>query len=523
MPKKIQILDCTLRDGGYVNDWRFGIDCETFVLHKLSEAGIDIVETGYLSKKHSAESGRTIFTSLEAIEHIVNQCGLHHAACMINYGDFDIEQIPCYTGGAVDTLRVAFHLCDLEAALDYCERLIKKGYCTFVQPMATMDYSQQDLSYMLGRCNQIHPTAVYIVDSFGLMQQDDVCQLFQAYDSSLKEDIVIGFHSHNNLQLSFPNSQEIIRNSGKRSVIIDSSVYGMGRGAGNLCTELLTKYLNESFGTSYQLVPILEVIDKYLNAIFIKTPWGYSVPFYVAAVNHCHPNYATYLLNKQTLGVQQINITLSQIPEEKKHSFDKTLAENLYLQFQACSTDDSPTLQYLRKQLQGRTPLILAPGKTILTHKVELQQYIAQEHPFVISVNFLPANYEAHMLFLSNTKRFASIEAEGNIPVVATSNLPKIRNAHRADYTSLILPGYSEADNAGLMLLRLLQRTGIRHVAMAGFDGFAADVHENYCNDEFINSTVTEIFTERNQSVGEQLHLLMQNMQIDFITPTRYV
>jgi len=522
MLDRIQILDCTLRDGGYVNNWQFGEDGIDFILSKLQEAGVELIEAGFLNSKETATAGRTIYTSFEQVNKIAAIGNMQNVACMINYGTYPLQDIPQYEGKGVSTLRVAFHREELSEALDYCLGIKEKGYKTFVQPMSTMDYSQEELKLLLTRCNQFLPTAVYIVDTFGTMQQHDVLKLLQTYTASLDERIEIGFHSHNNLQLSFPNAQDILRSQVRHRIIIDSSVFGMGRGAGNLCTELLTMYLNEHYHASYQLVPILEIIDKYLNPIFIRTPWGYSMPYYVASINHCHPNYATFLMNKQTLGVRDINTILSQIPMDSRHAFDGILAERLYLEHQSCHKDDMETLHYLKNQLRGRKVLILAPGKTIVTHRQEITTFINQNNPLIMSVNFIPQDYDSDILFLSNTKRLDGMEGLDDKMVIATSNIPG-NHFMPVDYTSLILPGKPESDNAGLMLLRLMQRMNMQEVYLAGFDGFTSDIHDNYCDDSLINSSVTEVFEARNKDVREQLSMIMQQMAVHFLTPSLYV
>lgn len=522
MNKNIQILDCTLRDGGYVNDWRFGIAGIDFILRKLYEAGINRIEAGFLSQEEPSIEGRTIFTQIEEINALPALQGKKNIACMINYGSYSIEDLPIYSGSGVDTLRIAFHRKDLLVALDYCEACLQKGYRTFIQPMATTDYSDNELAVLMSRSNEMKPDAVYIVDSFGTMQQKDVLRLLDTYKNNLDESIAIGFHSHNNLQLSFPNAQEILKEDVRHTIIIDASVFGMGRGAGNLCTELLTMYLNENYNTKYQLVPILEIIDSHLNSIFLHTPWGYSIPYYVASINQCHPNYATFLMNKQTLGVRAINVILSQIPDEKKHGFDKQFAEQLYLDYQARTIDDSQTLETLRHQLHNHPVLLVAPGKTIRTYHDTIKQWIEQEHPIVISINFLPEEYNTDMVFLSNTKRFSTMNELDVTKVVATSNIQDKRFT-QVDYASLIVPGQIEADNAGLMALRLMIRLGIKKVWIIGYDGFTTDIHENYYDDELINSSVTEIFADRNTSISKQLTIIQNQLDVTFLTPSRYV
>ena len=103
----------------------------------------------------------------------------------------------------------------------------------------------------------------------------------------------------------------------------------MGRGAGNIHTELITKYLNDNFKAKYNLLPILDIVQKYINPIFEISPWGYSVPYYLAAINNCHPNYAKYLIDKGIESVDIIDEILSAIPEKNKTNYDIAVIEKL--------------------------------------------------------------------------------------------------------------------------------------------------------------------------------------------------
>ena len=147
-------------------------------------------------------------------------------------------------------------------------------------------------------------------------------------DEVLDKDISLGFHSHNSLQLSFSNTKAFLGQNINRDLIIDSCLYGMGRGAGNLCTELIIKYLNDLYKSKYEILPVLKSIDFDLKPIYQNSPWGYSTPYYIAALYGCHPNYANYLV-QQEISDEFIEKILSQIPNEKKLNFDRDFIELL--------------------------------------------------------------------------------------------------------------------------------------------------------------------------------------------------
>ena len=162
----------------------------------------------------------------------------------------------------------------------------------------------------------------------GNIYENQVTDIFKHIDNILDKNIALGFHSHNSMQLSFSNTKELLNLDLDREIIIDSCLYGMGRGAGNLCTELITKYLNDNLQTNYKISPLLRTIDNILKPIYDKKPWGYSTLYYIAAIHGCHPNYATYL-GEKNLSNEEIERIMDLIPQEKRTVYDEKLIKTL--------------------------------------------------------------------------------------------------------------------------------------------------------------------------------------------------
>lgn len=523
--KAIRVLDCTLRDGGYVNNWNFGYETINGIVAHLCHAKVDIIECGFLSQTKETNNDKSIYRTLTELDARFSNCEDVQMACMVNYGEYCIEDLLNYSEHSiVNTIRVAFHLKDLKNALTFCTSIINKGYKVFIQPMVTQSYSQCDLDYLIEQTNQMQATALYIVDSFGTMRQDEAVRLFKYYDTKLNPNIQIGFHSHNNLQLSFSCAQDLIKVNENRVLVLDSSVFGMGRGAGNLCTELLTMHLNEIFNTHYDLVPILEIIDNWLSPIFNASPWGYSVPYYLASINNCHPNYATWLVNKSTLGVKAINDIISQLPNEYRKTYNPSIIESLYKSYQEHNVDDSATLQKIQGYIADRIVLLLAPGRSLKENMEDIHRYILTNNVCIIAVNFEPNDLCADILFVSNLKRFKGLNELHTQKRIITSNIPYSDKdkGWRVNYSSLIDTNYDEIDNAGMMALRLLHILGVKHVAMAGFDGYTFNQHQNYISEKMILNTSAEVIIQRNLSISQQLQSLRKNIDIEFITPSIY-
>lgn len=526
---RVQVLDCTLRDGGYVNDWRFGRSCIMQVVGKLCESGVDYIECGYLRQdgraapSDGAGGERSVFRSIGEAESILPEISDGtRVAIMANCGECDPALLPECTDGRW-IIRVAFHKPQAEDAKALCTALMEKGYSVFLQPMATLSYGDGELLSLVEWANGAGVDAFYIVDSFGTMRRGDAVRAFRLVDGSLAEGIRIGFHSHNNLQLSFSNAQELMAEQTGRELIIDSSVLGMGRGAGNLCTELLAQYLNENGGAAYDLVPILEIMDEHVLPIYESSPWGYSAPYYIAAINGCHPSYATYLASRQTLCIMDINTILRRIPEGARQAYSEELAVRLYMEYQAHAVDDSAALSMLAEACFGREVLILAPGRSLAARRREVESHMASASPVVFAVNFVPEGYAFDMVFVSNLKRFKGIgDAVGRLGkrLVCTSNISRGGGMWVLNYASYLNEDEAVSDNAGLMLINALRRAGVKRVALAGFDGFGAGGAGDYCDGRMALNKQYESRERMNGAMREYFERQSRVMEFTFVTPS---
>lgn len=521
----ISILDCTLRDGGYINDWRFGRKAIAGIIEKLNEASIDIIECGFL-EDCAYDPDASVFSCVSQITPFIapKKPGTMYVA-MIALGDIAPDKIRPYDGTSIDGIRLTFHRHEWDMAKETAAALMEKGYQVFIQPVGTTAYSDRELLKLIEDVNALHPFAFYLVDTLGILYRHDMLRFFYLIDHNLDKDIKVGFHSHNNLQLSFSNAQELMRVETTRQIIIDASVYGMGRGVGNLATELLAEYINVNVELRYTILPLLSIADKYLMNIYAQQRWGYDLPYFLSATEGCHPNYASLFLNKGTLSIEDISKILSLLPGEKRDLFDANLANELYKAYQSYQIDDRETMVLLSHRLKGKKVLVLAPGASLTTCRETVNAYIESEKPYIISINFISSAYRADMLFISNRKRLNDIE---NLPgkfdfVVATSNLANElpESVNVINYASYVGEGRA-ADNAGAMLIRALKEVGVYSIALAGFDGFAVDSANNYCVSTYMRSLDREEAEAKNQNIGRQLCLALADTKHCFLTPTKY-
>lgn len=521
----ISVLDCTLRDGGYINRWRFGRRTIQGIVSKLDAAGIDIVECGFLRDMPYSEDV-AVFSDVSQITPFLSQKrpGALYVA-MIAYGDISPEAIRPCDGCSIDGIRLTFHKHEWAGARAAATQLMEKGYKVFVQPVGTTSYSDGELLELIAQVNELRPFAFYLVDTLGILYRHDLLRLFYLVEHNLDPQIQIGFHSHNNLQLSFANAQELLRMNSKRDIIIDASVYGMGRGVGNLPTELLAEYINVNIEQRYVIAPLLSIADQYLMSIYTEQRWGYDLPYFLSAIEGCHPNYASYLLQKETLNIEDISKILNCLPEDRRDLFHPELIEELYLQTQACQIDDSSVISALTGALGGQAVLILAPGATLRTHGDSIRQRIKGQKLYTVAINFEPIGMTPDLLFLSNRKRLGVLRDKlGQFPfVIAASNLMDElpANVQFINYVSHLGEGRA-ADNAGAMLVRVLKAAGVACILLAGFDGFDVDSANNYCVDSYKSVVERRTAEEKNRDIAQQMKRALSGIPYEFITPTRY-
>ena len=521
--KSIQVLDCTLRDGGYCNQWQFGFNNSIDIISGLVEANIDIIECGFVTNKVEYNRDITKFTSVSQITSILpsEKKGKLFVA-MMNYGEYNIDDLPVNDGKSIDGIRIAFHKKNRIEALKLCKQIKEKGYKVFIQPMVSVSYTDVEFIEMINIVNEFKPYAFYIVDSFGMMKSKDLNRLFYMVENNLDKDIKIGFHSHNNMQLAYSNAQSLLTTQTNRDLIIDSSIYGMGRGAGNLNTELFVEYLNDLYGTSYNLQPLLDIIDRILADFYNKNYWGYSLPNYLSAKHNAHPNYAGFLSDKNTLTYKEIDEIFSMMSPEKKIEFDKKYIEDLYSKYMEKDSLQQTRGEELKRLLSKRKILLVAPGKSSSAESDKVVNFIEKNNPIVISVNFDYKIVDSNYVFLSNIRRYKEMEMCKKEKCIVTSNIPFNNVFFQADYKQLVNNVEFVSDNAGLMCIKLLINFGVNEIYLAGFDGYSHDTKENYSDSSLELITKNAVLDKMNEGMNKVINEYAKVASIRFVTTPKY-
>lgn len=523
---RVRLLDCTLRDGGYCNQWEFGMANAKKMVTGLTEAKVDIVECGFVTATKSCGEDQTLFASVDDVSQLLPQDKQPDTTyvAMANYGELSSDDIPVRSDGMIDGLRIAFHKKDRVEGMKLCKEVKDKGFKVFVQAMVSVSYSDREFLELIEQANAVAPVAFYIVDSFGLMKRQDMLRFFYLVENNLDEGIAIGFHSHNNMQLAYSNAQTLVDMGSKHDIVIDSSVFGMGRGAGNLCTEIIIGYLNENAGCDYDLAPVLRLADGVVMRFFDRCPWGYSIPNYLSANYNTHPNYAGFFDEKKTLAVEDMDAVFAMMDDSKRNSFDRAYAEDIYRAYMESKGDSKKEpVGRLRQIIEGKTVLLVAPGRSSMDEAAHVEEFAAFDNVVSISVNHDYACGEMDYIFLSNLRRYGDLAPEKRAKCIVTSNIPPESSLASVDYASLLNSVDGVEDNAGLMAAKLVSDLGASEIVLAGFDGYAPDMMENYANSEMALAMSRPVIEKMNKGMTRVLSDLNKTTPVRFLTAQRFV
>lgn len=523
----LKVLDVTLRDGGCVNNFNFGQTYMEKILAAQEASGVDIIEMGYIDEHNGSCAGRTQYVN----EQVIPQCILKNKkpgvtyVAMMDYGKFNIDCLQTKTDKDIDGIRMAFHKKNRFDVISIGKKIMEKGYMFYIQPMITLRYSDAELLELIELVNKELPDAsgFYIVDSFGEMRPNDMSRVLNLVDHNLIPSMSLGFHSHNNLQMAYSNAIAMLQFPTNRDLLLDCSIMGMGKGAGNLNTELLLEHLNLYYGKKYKIEPLLEVIDKVINQLHSEFYWGYTPEYYLSAVNQCTPSYASHFYNKHMLPIDQVSELLRMIVPEKKISFDKKYAEDVYRQYnESKMVDDTLTIEEFKQIFRDKRVLLIAPGKSILTALNEIDNISEADDVVTIGLN---TKLDCNDYLLTTRKDiYDSAVAEGR-QIIVCSNISKggRGNVKILNYANWIEVDERTHDSSAVIALNLLKSCGVSEILLAGFDGFSVNINENYFDPNMRHPVTPEQVERRNKYYKNLITRVKESgVTVKFVTPSKY-
>lgn len=290
---EIKVMDCTLRDGGLVNDFFFSDEFVKDLYQANIKAGVDYMEFGYKASKELFDVrkfGKWKFCDDKDIRAVVgdNKTDMK-ISVMADVGRCDFKKdILHKKDSPVDLVRVATYINTIPAAVEMIEDCTKKGYETTVNIMAISKSNDVDIDAALELLCQSNVGCIYLVDSYGSLYPEQISRLSDKYlEIAEKHDKKVGIHAHNNQQLAFANTIEALR----RGVsYLDATVSSLGRGCGNCPSELLLGFLKNP---KYRINPLLQFIERHIVPMKESgVEWGYDVPYLLTGILNQHPKTA---------------------------------------------------------------------------------------------------------------------------------------------------------------------------------------------------------------------------------------
>lgn len=526
---KIELLDCTLRDGGYVNDWKFGNENLISIFERLVDSGVDIIEIGFLDERRPFDIDRSIMPTTSCVDAIFGKLDKKKSMVvgMIDYGTCSIDNLSLCEESFLDGIRVIFKKHLMNEAMEYCRQVKKLGYKVFSQLVSITAYTDEELLELVSLVNDVKPYAVSMVDTYGLLHPEDLLHYYQILDENVVPEVQIGFHPHNNFQLAYANALAFVGKERKHDIVVDGTLYGMGKSAGNAPLELLGMRLNDKFDKDYNIDAMLEAIEESVKDFYTKAPWGYKTFFYLCGKNNCHPNYVTYFQEKQNLSTAKLDELLALIePEDKKLLYDKLVAEQLYNEYVLENIPEKESVEAFRKEISGCKLLLVGPGKNIFLQAEEVKGFIDRNTPYIIAINYVPKEIPVDCVFVTNRKRYhdMTLTLKGaKAKVLATSNV-ECRNGQfdfLVNRAPLLETNERITDNSFLMLVKFLRELGIKEVNCAGFDGYS-DKEDNYCNPSMEYCFVKQEAPHLNYHMKKRIAEFREDMTINFITYSAY-
>lgn len=330
--KEIYLLDCTLRDGGNCLEDVWDLQNEKVVftkefqetfLHYMSNSNIDIIEYGVVDNNNTDRYGFSYFDNVdEAATLIPNEISKKQIYALGS--NIPEDKNKYFDTSGVDKcegVRVYLRYSELDKSLKYCKKLVNDGYKVFLQNALTMRYSEYDLDCVIESANEMGAYAVYFVDSNGYMDYCDVQRFVEKFERDLDSSIKIGFHAHNHLNLAFANACYFIDAVRYHDIIVDSCIAGMGRGAGNLQTEIIARYLNQKYEKNYNYDAILDAYELVEKEYINKNAWGYSIENVLSAMHETTNKYVVLMRQKYNLSYKQIHHILEKMPQDMKFRY----------------------------------------------------------------------------------------------------------------------------------------------------------------------------------------------------------
>ena len=493
---KLKILDCTLRDGGYYNNWDFSISLINKYLKSMSDACVEYVELGFRSFESKTYKGACAYTKDDFIKTLSIPSSLNigvmiNASELINHKDKDPNKnIKLLIKNKKDTkikfVRIACHYEELFKTITVSKWLKKSGYKIGFNLMQIADKSDEEIESVGKICSQYPIDILYFADSMGSLEPKRISKIIDLLKKFWHGDL--GIHTHDNMNMAIANTQTAFDNGVNW---VDSTVTGMGRGPGNAKTEYLLikfqKYLNQKAN----IIPLIELIKKDFEPMQQKYKWGVNPYYFLAGMHGIHPTFIQGMLSDSRFNSMDIMSAIDHLKKVGGKKFNKDLLDSDKIIYSGkCVGSWIPKSKILNKEV-----LILGTGPGIEEHKLAIEQYVKKNKPFVIGLNtqksinekLINIRVACHSLRLTtDRKKYKSLKQPLVLPLKRFSTEIKsyLQNKQVLDFGIQVVNEKFEFKKNYVILpnsLAVSYAIGIatsgiaKKILLAGFDGYMAD------------------------------------------------
>ncbi len=384
--KEVIHLDCTLRDGGYYNDWDFSPQLIAEYLQAMAALQVDFVEIGLRSLKNSGFKGGCAFSTDSFLSSLMIPSELSDKiGVMIN----GVELITDYKNtlsklflpksqSSVTLVRVACHVHEFEACLPAANWLKAQGYLVGFNLMQVADRSYEQMTLLAQKASEYPIDALYFADSMGSLSPKDVSSIIKAFQAGWKG--ALGIHTHDNMGQAVANSLKAVQDG---VTWIDSTVTGMGRGPGNGQTEYLMMALAPYRASKGNPTKLFELISKHFKPLQAQYGWGTNPYYYMAGQYGIHPTFIQEMLQDSRYSDEDIIAVIDYLKVEggKKFSLDTLEAARHFYSGEPRGTWSPKT------SMQGCDVLIVGTGPGVVKYRLAIEAFIEQHQPYVIALN----------------------------------------------------------------------------------------------------------------------------------------
>lgn len=491
----IFVLDCTLRDGGYYNNWNFPGAAINQYLHAMAEAGVDFVELGLRSLENRGFKGACAYTTDEFINGLQIPASLK-VGVMVNaselLGNVPLEEVlqrlfpNDASSSPVELVRIASHVHEFAKALPAVNWLKLRGFMVGFNLMQIADRTEEEVKELARLASGYDIDSLYFADSMGSMTPNQTAEIIGWLRTGWQG--ALGIHTHDNLGLALSNT---LRALDEGVSWVDATVTGMGRGPGNARTEELVIEIAERRKQHINMIPLMQLLESYFKPMQNESRWGTNPYYYLAGKYGIHPSYVQQMQGDSRFSEEDILAVIDHLREEGGKKFSlKTLDAARHFYHGEAKGTWSP-----KQAFAGSDLLILGTGPSVSEHRPAIERFILKHKPVVLALNTqiaIEAKLINYRLACHPMRLLADCKQHVKLPqplITPFSMLPaqvqdSLANKEVLDY-GLKVDGnnfeisetYCTLPTSLVIAYALAVATGgdARNIFMAGFDGFGAD------------------------------------------------